>query len=379
MKNKFSYICISLLLFALGGCASKNEVIAPSPEQTPAPFISIISIPSAIEGTTNVQYTFSTIQKNIPNDVRFHWTMDDSHNPVILSPSQAFQYTFTTDGFYILRLEVVHSTTASLITSARLKLNIRSTLPKIKEVLVQSGSFTMGKQNEFSESPVRSVRISSSFYIAETEITQKQWTDVFGHNPSWFKGENLPVETISWFEALEFCNSLSIRSGLEPCYMFFENDSVQCDFTRNGYRLPTEMEWEYAARAAAVWDTPNGNISSTIDGCLPLDNALNSVAWYCGNSEFTTHEVAKKQPNQWGLYDMLGNVQEWCWDWYDTYYYEISPVLDAKGPSSGKTKTCRGGSWYNQVFLSRLSARMFYRPSNRTNIIGFRIVRKAEL
>ncbi len=376
MNISYFYICISLLLFALSGCTSHNEVVAP-PEQVPPPFVSIIALPATIEGTPNVEYTFSVLQKNIPVSAVFRWFIDPQQ-PIELLPSQSFKYAFSDDGFHIVTLEVVDKATSKIIATAKLKVNIRSTMPKFREIRINSGSFEMGKQTEFSENPVRVVTVSTPFYITETEITQKQWSDIYGHNPSWFKGDNLPVETISWYEAVEYCNSLSIRSGLEPCYTFFSNDSVHCDFLRNGYRLPTEMEWEFAARAGAKLDTPNGDISSTIDGCLPLDPALNEVAWYCGNAEFTTHEVAKKQPNKWGLYDMLGNVQEWCWDWHDSYYYSESPLTDARGPSVGISKSCRGGSWYNQVFLSRLSARLFYRPSNRTNIIGFRIVRKAE-
>lgn len=376
MNNSFFYICISLLLFALSGCTSHNEVVAP-PEQTTPPYVSIIALPTAIEGKPNVEYTFSVLQKNIPDNALFRWFVDPQF-PVELQTSQSFHYIFSEDGFYFVTLEVVDKEISKIIATTKLKVNIRSTLPKLREIRINSGTFEMGKQTEFSENPVRVVSISTPFHITETEITQKQWSDIYGHNPSWFKGDNLPVETVSWYEALEFCNSLSIRSGLEPCYTFLSDDSVQCDFLRNGYRLPTEMEWEYAARAGAKWDTHNGNISSTIDGCLPLDPALDELAWYCGNAEFTTHEVAEKQPNQWGLYDMLGNVQEWCWDWYDAYYYAESPLTDARGPSTGNLKSCRGGSWYNQVFLSRLSARLFYRPSNRTNIIGFRIVRKAE-
>lgn len=376
MNNSFFYICISLLLFALSGCTSHNEVVAP-PEQTTPPYVSILALPTAIEGKPNVEYTFSVLQKNIPDNALFRWFVDPQY-PVELQTSQSFHYIFSEDGFYFITLEVVDKEISKIFATAKLKVNIRSTLPKLREIRINSGTFEMGKQTEFSENPVRVVSISTPFHITETEITQKQWSDIYGHNPSWFKGDNLPVETVSWYEALEFCNSLSIRSGLEPCYTFLSDDSVQCDFLRNGYRLPTEMEWEYAARAGAKWDTHNGNISSTIDGCLPLDPALDKLAWYCGNAEFTTHEVAEKQPNQWGLYDMLGNVQEWCWDWYDAYYYAESPLTDARGPSTGTHKSCRGGSWYNQVFLSRLSARLFYRPSNRTNIIGFRIVRKAE-
>lgn len=377
MNIAFFYICISLLLFALSGCTSHNEVVAP-PERTPPPFVSIIASPTAIEGKPNVEYTFSVLQKNIPDNALFRWFADPQQQPVELLPSQSFLHIFSDDGFYFVTLEVIDKTTSNVIATAKLKVNIRSTLPQLREILIKKGAFEMGKHTEFSENPVRVVTINTPFYMTETEITQKQWSDIYGHNPSWFKGEKLPVETISWYEALEYCNALSVRNGLEPCYTFVTDDSVHCDFLRNGYRLPTEMEWEYAARAGAKLDTPNGDISSTIDGCLPLDPALDDVAWYCGNADFTTHNVAEKQPNQWGLYDMLGNVQEWCWDWYDAYYYAESPPNDARGPALGTLKSCRGGSWYNQVFLSRLSARLFYRPSNRTNMIGFRIVRKAE-
>lgn len=371
-------IGILLLLFALGACSSHNEILAPVPEDKGDPHITIISVPSAKEGNTNVLYTFSSIQRDIPNDAVCKWFITDVNAPIVLPSNRSLQFTFTHDGFFFIVLEAYSKDTSQLLARSTFRANIRSSVPQINEIRIEKGSFSMGKSTEVAESPVRNVSVTSSFYITDTEITQQQWSALYGHNPAWFKGDHLPVETVSWFEALEFCNSLSLRFGFEPCYSFINDDSVLCDFSRNGFRLPTEMEWEYAARAGTNNDTPFGNISSTLDGCLPLDTTINRTGWYCGNSGFTTMPVASKEPNAWGLYDMIGNVQEWCWDWFDSYYYTYSPATDARGPQNGTLKSCRGGSWYNQVFQSRLAARQFYRPSNRTNMVGFRIVRKAD-
>lgn len=165
-----------------------------------------------------------------------------------------------------------------------------------------------------------------------------------GSNPSHFKGADRPVENVSWNDVQEFLQRLNAR-----------NDGYR-------YRLPTEAEWEYAARA--------GSKSARY-------GELNAVAWYDDNSGKETHPEGQKQPNAWGLYDMLGNVWEWVQDWYSGSYYQQSPGTDPQGPSSGSSRVLRGGSWDYIDWLVRASSRLYVEPGNRYNNFGFRCVREA--
>jgi formylglycine-generating enzyme required for sulfatase activity len=185
-----------------------------------------------------------------------------------------------------------------------------------------------------------------------------------GNNPSYFKGDNLPVERVNWYEAVEYCNKLSQKEGLTPAYRGNGNDIV-CDFNASGYRLPTEAEWEYAAK---------GGNKDYLSYEYAGGNSIGSVAWYGGNSGSTTHPVGTKQPNSLGLYDMSGNVWEWCWDWYGSY--AGGSQTDPRGASSGAYRVNRGGSWYDDAALVRSAYRYYITPSDRYNFLGFRLVRQ---
>ena len=202
------------------------------------------------------------------------------------------------------------------------------------------------------ERPQHSVTITRSFLMARTEVTQAQYVAVTGlTNPSNFKGDQLPVEQVNWTEAVSFCNKLSELDGLTKAYD--ANNNV--NLAANGYRLPTEAEWEYAARAGTT---------------TPRYGDLGTVAWYAGNSGGTTHAVGLKVANVWGLYDILGNVWEWTGDWYEGY--SATAVTDPTGASSGSNRVLRGGGWYSGARYVRAAPRNFNDPGNRRDDLGFR-------
>ena len=238
--------------------------------------------------------------------------------------------------------------------------------PFVEMVFVQGDTFQMGDtwdDGESDEKPVHKVTVNS-FYIGKYEVTQAQYQEIMGNNPSDFRGDNLPVEQVRWYDAVSFCNRLSKREGLEPCYTINDTD-VTCDFTKNGYRLPTEAEWEYAARG--------GNQSQGYK--YSGSNNPDAVAWYYDNSENQTHDVGSKQPNELGIYDMSGNVWEWCWDWYALDYYENSPYDNPKGPNIGLPRVRRGGCWANIARHVRMANRSYVIPSSSSNYLGFRLLR----
>jgi formylglycine-generating enzyme required for sulfatase activity/TolB-like protein len=234
-------------------------------------------------------------------------------------------------------------------------------------VLVEGGTFTMGSpSNEpdrgSDEGPQRQVTVKS-FYMGKHEVTQREWQELMGNNPSKFRGDNLPVEQVSWFEAVEYCNKRSVKEGLTPCYRGSGN-SITCDWSANGYRLPTEAEWEYAAK---------GGNKNFLTYLYSGSNSAGAVAWYDGNSGSTTHVVGTKAANDLGIYDMSGNVWEWCWDWYGGY--GSGSQTDPAGPSAGSNRVIRGGSGGNGARNVRSSYRYNFGPSSRSNNLGFRLVR----
>lgn len=242
-------------------------------------------------------------------------------------------------------------------------------------VLISAGSFDMGNTGAYSgitdDKPVHRVTISRDFLMSKYEITQKQYEEVIGTNPSYFKGENLPVETVSWYDAVEFCNKLSEKEGLEPYYIINGTD-VQCNWDAGGYRLPTEAEWEYACKAGTTTDFYSGSLTNP--DCSPIDANLDIIGWYCGNfSNSTIHEVGQKEPNAFGLYDMSGNVLEWCWDWYD--FYLSTPITDPSGPSNGMYRVMRGGAWTVWALGCRSAIRFPTGPDCFSWSGGFRVVR----
>ncbi len=243
-------------------------------------------------------------------------------------------------------------------------LKVKLSALSISMVSLPAGSFQMGSANGGKdEKPVRTVSVSG-FSISTTEVTQAQFKAVMNDNPSFHKlDDNAPVEKVTFKDAIEYCNGLSKKLGLDPCY---DTGTGKCDFTKNGFRLPTEAEWEYACRGGngAEYNTGNG------------ESALARAAWYSGNSQEMTHPVAQKTANTSGLYDMHGNVWEWTNDWYSERSYEIDGTDNPTGVASGKEKVLRGGGWLDYPQDCTSSKRRKYDPDKSYSDIGFRIVRR---
>jgi len=228
-------------------------------------------------------------------------------------------------------------------------------------VFINGGTFAMGSPaNEYgrsvNEGPQHQVTVSS-FYMAKYQVTQADYLEIMGINPSTFKGDNLPVEQVSWYDAVNYCNKRSLKEGLTPAYTV-NGSSVSWNREANGYRLPTEAEWEYACRA--------GTVTPFYSGTTVAD-----AGWYSGNSKGRTQPVGEKTPNAWGLYDMHGNVLEWCWDWLGSY--TSAAQTDPIGVTSGTGRVYRGGSWHFESYQNRSAYRFGNHPFLKTFFLGFRV------
>jgi len=220
----------------------------------------------------------------------------------------------------------------------------------------QRGSFD-------NEQPQHTVKITRPFHLARDQVTQSQYQAVMGNNPSHFGGSSdLPVEKVSWLDAVAFCNKLSEREKRTPFYRVDGSEVTMLG--GNGYRLPTEAEWEYACRAGSTTLYPFGDDP----------DMLGEYAWYAANSGGPrTHPVGQKRPNAWGFHDMLGNVCEWCADWYEEKYYASSPPADPLGATGAAYRVIRGGCCFSGRDRCRSADRLPLGPVNRDIDQGFRL------
>jgi formylglycine-generating enzyme required for sulfatase activity len=239
----------------------------------------------------------------------------------------------------------------------------------IEMVLIPAGRFKMGAASgREDETPVREIEIDA-FLMDRCEMTQANYAKVDPINGSHFKGPDRPVEMISWGDAVLYCNKRSEDEGLEPCY---SEDAQACNFAANGYRLPTEAEWEYACRAGGAADYSFG----------PDSRLLAQYAWFADNANKQTHPVGQKKANAWGLYDMYGNVAEWCNDAYAKGYSADDQARNPHGPKVGSQRVLRGGAWNSRADDCRSASRVGESPGSQDacfarDAIGFRCVRRA--
>ena len=250
-------------------------------------------------------------------------------------------------------------------------------------ITIKAGTFTMGSPAGEScrdaDEATRKVTLTRPFEISATEVTRQQFKTALGYDPSFHEacGMDCPVEWVNWHEAAAYCNALSAMRGVARCYSCSgAKDAVRCAQSGadihacKGFRLPTEAEWEYAARAGTTTAFFSGGISS----CMTTDSGADAISWYKVNSAGSTHPVGKKQKNAWGLYDMAGNVYEWTNDWYEAARTSKG-ATDPTGPKTGTEKVFRGGAWYHNAEHARSGNRERFAPTKPFTFVGFRCVR----
>jgi formylglycine-generating enzyme required for sulfatase activity len=363
--------------WSLGG-ANASDYVLKMPKLT-ADIIKadpVITWPSGLFGIIEQALSYITLPGNgtCKPDGTFSWTIPS--DSIIGTDTQSHNMTFTPND--TLNYNTVTMDVAVTVISA------------VKMILIPKGNFIMGspesEPNRFPNEEQHTVNMSG-FYMSEYPVTQELYKAVMGSNPSYFNkpvaGETgtpdkLPVDQVSWYDALVFCNRLSMIEGLSPAYQMNNKtdpadwgpvpvkpdrnwDCVEIVSGSNGYRLPTEAQWEYACRA--------GTTTAYNTGVYFNDD----VGWFRGNSGQSTHEVGLKLPNAWGLYDMYGNVAEWCWDWY-YYSYPSVTVTDPMGPPTGTNRIIRGGHWDYSFEFMRSARRGSHSPDIRFSASGIRLV-----
>jgi formylglycine-generating enzyme required for sulfatase activity len=357
MKKVFLFFTILFLIFIFTACSNDNSV-----NQTDS--LNIISL----------NPNLAKINDNI-SIIGTHFGISRDSSIVNFNGKKADVYLSWSDTLIKVKVPVGAQTGKVFVTVKGKKSNeVDFTLKSMMETeLIPAGTFLMGNTGAFnsffefqSELPIHTVTLTKSFYMGKYEVTQEEWITVFPQEPHNFSFDTWPAYDVTWNEAINFCNKLSEIDGLTKCYTI-NGQNVSCNWDANGWRLPTEAEWEYACKAGTTTDFYSGSMTNE-DG---LDPNLNKIGWFDNNSNFKFQAVGDKDPNKFGLYDMSGNVLEWCWDIFENYS-DIA-VTDPKGPISGTNNVVRGGNWELDAHYCRSSSR--FTSGNIYWQTGFRICR----
>ena len=383
----FLIACMVPVVFLVGGCSKSNPANPVNSLSAPV----IKQQPQSQTVIVGQSVTFTVTAKGNPAP-SYKWRKNGTSISGTSASYPISSAQLTDTGTY----SVVVSNSEGSDTSNGAVLLVISTVAPTGMVTISSGTFQMGDTNTFfpdSEQPIHSVTVSA-FYMDLTDVTQADYQALMLVNPSYFyfTGDSLrPVETVTWFDAVLYCNARSKRDLRDTVYTFTSITGapgegcsglvgLAIDFTKNGYRLPTEAEWEYACRAGSTTDFYWGKSypPTTSADTLAIDS---NAVWY-HNSPNRTQPVATKKPNAWGLYDMSGNVMEWCNDWYGYGSYGSGSQTDPTGPSTGSYRVLRGGSWLSGCGSGygagdlRSAYRYFYYPDFGCYYYGFRCVRR---
>lgn len=347
---KIIFKILTIIFLAIIGCG-ENDTIQPQ-----KPEIKNIMPTAARVGTIVTIYG-----KNfgLSNDSSF--ILLDTNNKILSKNCLKWNHSFIK--FTIPKIQFNGKITVVVDADTTNFVNIQfQFLPEIEMVMVSSGIADIGStRGWYDEKPLHRVNITKNFYVSIYELSQYIYYFVCDTNPSTIKGDNYPVNNVKWEDAILFCNKISKLYGYDTCYVL-KNNQILWDTNATGFRLPTEAEWEYFCRSGSR-DDYNSN------------EAIEALAWFNINSGFKIQPIGKKIPNNAGIYDLHGNVSEWCWDWYDENYYRYSVFINPKGPEKGIKKVHRGGSYLDGFAFLRSSARFF--DDGYYEKMGIRLVRNA--